>query len=129
MTSLRPYLIRALYDWILDNGLTPYLLVNAECEGIQVPDRYIKDGRIVLNLCPEAIQDLLLGNDNILFSARFDGVSMQVEIPMQAVLAIYAQENGKGMIFDDQEDEMPPQGPVSGSSNAGSSKPVLKVVK
>ncbi len=125
MTSLRPYLIRALYDWILDNSFTPYLLVNAECEEIVVPQQYIQEGRIVLNMRPEAIHDLVLGNEQIVFSARFEGKPMQVEIPIYAVLAIYAQENGKGMIFDEGEDNIPPPG----DSKPRPTRPELKIVK
>lgn len=130
MTSLRPYLIRSLHEWILDNGLTPYLLVDAEHENTAVPEQFVQDGRIVLNLRPEAIQNLNLGDSGIDFHARFGGVSMHVEIPVSAVLAIYAQENGKGMIFDD-DGELPPPSPSSGSSadRVRPSRPILKVVK
>lgn len=127
MTSLRPYLIRAIYEWILDNCLTPYLLVNADKEGAIVPENFIQDGRIILNLRPEAIQNLSFGNSKIEFNARFGGKPMQVEFPVSAVAAIYARENGKGMIFDEDEGESPPSG--SESSKDKPSKPVLKVVK
>lgn len=131
MTPLRPYLIRSLYEWILDNTLTPYLLVNAGHENTVVPEQFVQDGRIVLNIRPEAIQNLVLGNSEIAFNARFGGVPMKVEIPVSAVLAIYAQENGKGMIFDDEEGELPPPSPSPGSNpeKARSSKPRLRVVK
>ena len=110
MTPLKPYLIRALYDWIIDNNFTPYLLVNATIEGVVVPRQFVQDGKIVLNVRPQAIHGLHLGNDHIAFNARFSGAPMQVNIPTQAVLAIYAQENGRGMIFDDEhsEDQPPP---------------------
>ncbi len=131
MTSLRPYLIRSLYEWILDNGLTPHLLVNAEYQDTVVPERFVQDGRIVLNIRPEAIQDLALGNSEIAFNARFGGRPMKVEFPVSAVLAIYAQENGKGMIFDDDDGELsPPNRPQgSNSEKAQDSKPRLRVVK
>jgi stringent starvation protein B len=131
MTSLRPYLIRSLYEWILDNGLTPYLLVDAEQKNTVVPDQFVQEGRIVLNIRPEAIQGLVLGNSEIAFSARFGGVPMKVAIPVSAVLAIYAQENGKGMIFDDDDGELPPSGPSRGSKSDKDrpSKPRLRVVK
>ncbi|MCI0734112.1 MAG: ClpXP protease specificity-enhancing factor [Methylococcaceae bacterium] len=131
MTSLRPYLIRSLYEWILDNSLTPYLLVNAEHEKTVVPEQFIQEGRIVLNIRPRAIQTLIIGNSEITFHARFGGVPMKVEIPVSAVLAIYAQENGKGMIFDDDDGELPPPRSSQGSKIERSqpSKPRLKVVK
>jgi stringent starvation protein B len=132
MISLKPYLVRAIYDWIVDNGLTPYLLVNAEVEGVTVPPQYVQDGKIVLNLRPQAVHGLSLGIHNIAFGARFGGNSMQVEIPMRAVLAIYAQENGKGMIFEDEEgeDETPPPAESSSqTSPVAKKRPFLKVVK
>ncbi|MGH8550767.1 MAG: ClpXP protease specificity-enhancing factor [Methylococcales bacterium] len=131
MTPLRPYLIRSLYEWILDNTLTPYLLVNAEHENTVVPEQFVQEGRIVLNVRPEAIQNLILGNSEIAFNARFGGLPMKVEIPVSAVLAIYAQENGKGMIFDDDDGGLPPSGssPDSKPEKARPSKPRLKVVK
>jgi stringent starvation protein B len=132
MISLKPYLIRAIYDWIVDNNFTPYLLVNADAEGVVVPRQYVQDGKIVLNLRPQAVQGLALGNRNIAFNARFGGNPMQVDVPIRAVLAIYAQENGKGMIFDeDGEDDTPPPAPADASPQEPSTKkrPALKVVK
>ncbi len=131
MTSLRPYLIRSLYEWILENGLTPYLLVDAGYRNTVIPKQFVQDGRIVLNVRPEAVQNLILGNSEIAFNARFGGVSMQVEIPVAAVLAIYAQENGKGMIFEDEDGQAPPPNPSSGSApdKAPPARPRLKVVK
>lgn len=99
MTSNRPYLLRAVYEWISDNGLTPYLLVDARQSGVRVPIHAIKDGQIVLNVAMRAVAELELGNDTVRFSARFNGVSQQVNVPLQAVLAVYAQENGQGMMF------------------------------
>ena len=108
MKSRRPYLVRALYEWIADNHLTPYLLVHAETEGVNVPQEFVTDGRIVLNVSATAVRDLRLENDGIGFSARFVGVQHAVYIPMRAVLAIYARENGQGMFFDGvDETEMP----------------------
>jgi stringent starvation protein B len=127
MNSLKPYLIRAIYDWIVDNHFTPYLLVNAETPGASVPRGFVQDGRIVLNLRPQAIQNLSLGNDSIAFNARFGGKPMQVEVPVRAVLALYAQENGRGMIFDEEEEgddtTPPPESPKP------KKRPVLRVVK
>lgn len=102
--SQRPYLVRALYEWVLDCGYTPYLLVAAGEEGVEVPREYVGgDGRIVLNLNPSAVQGLELGNELISFSARFGGVAQQVFVPTSAVLAIYAKETGAGMLFGEPE--------------------------
>lgn len=99
MTSNRPYVIRALHAWIDDNGCTPYLLVNADFEGVDVPRGNVEEGRIVLNISGGAVQQLELGNDFIAFQARFAGRPTQVFVPIDAVLAIYARENGQGMVF------------------------------
>jgi len=99
MTSNRPYLLRALWDWISDNELTPYLLVDARPPGVRVPPFAIRDGQVVLNVAMRAVADLELGNDCVRFKARFGGVGHVVEVPVGAVLAIYAQENGQGMMF------------------------------
>jgi len=124
MTSSRPYLIRALYEWITDNGLTPYILVNADSLGVEVPPRYVREGRIVLNINPAAVHGLRLGNEGIEFSARFGGTPWLIRIPPEAVMAIYAQENGQGMAFGDGPNpEEPPPPPPAGK------KPALKVVK
>jgi stringent starvation protein B len=130
MISLKPYLIRAIYDWIVDNSFTPYLLVNAEMEGVVVPRQYVHDGKIVLNLRPQAVHGLSLSNRNIAFNARFGGSPMQVDVPMRAVLALYAQENGKGMIFDEEEeDETPPPDGTTPKGPEPKKRPSLKVVK
>lgn len=102
--SQRPYLIRALYDWLLDCGHTPYLLVAAHEAGVAVPEGFINpDGKIILNLAPQAVHGLSLGNDEIRFSARFGGTPMTVIVPPRAVLAIYAKESGAGMLFGEPE--------------------------
>lgn len=125
MTSNRPYLIRAIHEWILDNGGTPYLLVNAEQDGVDVPRQHVKDGRVVLNISPDAIEGLRLGNEEIAFLARFSGVSRLVKLPVRAVLAIYSKENGRGMMFNENEpDDEPPPAPGTPPP-----KPALKVVK
>ena len=121
ISSNRPYLVRALYEWITDNNMTPHLLVNAAIEGVHVPEKRIEDGKIVLNIAPGATRDLELGNEWILFNARFDGKSFTIQIPVNAILAVYARENGQGMIFPE---ESPP-----GSGKAKSSKPRLRVIK
>ncbi|MDZ3823730.1 MAG: ClpXP protease specificity-enhancing factor [Pseudoxanthomonas sp.] len=99
MTDNRPYLVRALHEWICDNGLTPYLLVDAAVSGVRVPQQAVKDGRVVLNIAPRAVTRLDLANDVISFQARFSGVAMLVVVPLEAVLAVYAMENGQGMMF------------------------------
>jgi stringent starvation protein B len=130
MTSNKSYLIRAIYDWILDNELTPYLLVNAEFEGVQVPWDYVNLGKIVLNISPKACRGLHLENDRIVFTARFAGIAHQIYVIPSAVLAIYAKENGRGMEFDEEEggDVPPPTTKVPASKNERS-KPSLKLVK
>ena len=105
LTPTRPYLTRALYEWICDNQLTPYLLVDATQNGTMVPVQYIQDGQIVLNIAPHATHALHMSNETITFSARFGGVSQNLHIPFSAVLGIYARENGQGMFFDPQEYE------------------------
>lgn len=99
----RPYLLRAIYEWTNDNKLTPYLLVNAEESGVNVPRQHVQDGQIVLNIAPHAVSQMLMGNDAVSFSARFGGVSQQLYVPMRAVLGLYARENGQGLFFDPQE--------------------------
>ncbi len=130
MTSSRPYLIRALYEWILDNDMTPYLLVNAADPAVRVPARYVQDGRIVLNITPHAVSNLDLGNQNLSFDARFAGVSESIFIPIEAVMAIYAMENGQGMVFSQDDGGSPDDDPPAGGDDAGKpSRPHLKVVK
>lgn len=145
MTSSKPYLIRAIYEWIIDNHLTPYLMVNASVEGVQVPQDFVEDGSIVLNISPPACRGLHIENDRIVFSARFGEAALQVCVPPIAVMAIYAKENGRGMVFgqedlegngsgdiiDDGDDE-PPSSSSDGSPHQpprGGNKPKLKVVK
>ncbi len=127
MTSLKPYLIRSIYEWITDNLLTPYLLVNAADSNAIVPRQFVEDGRIVLNIRPAAVQGLALGNDLIEFNARFSGDPMHVVVPVSAVLAIYAKENGKGMVFEsDDGTDNDGNGPAE-KKPAG--KPNLRVIK
>lgn len=103
ITPTRPYLLRAIYEWINDNLLTPYLLINAEEKGVFVPQQYIKDGQIVLNIAPHAVNQLVMDNDAVGFSARFGGVPQQVYVPMRAIMGLYARENGQGLFFDASE--------------------------
>lgn len=102
MTSNRPYLLRALYEWILDNELTPLILVAANQPGVVVPQQHIKDGQIILNIGPSAVRDLTISNDLVHFHARFSGTPMNVRVPPNAVLGIYARENGHGMLFPEE---------------------------
>ncbi len=129
MTSNRPYLIRALYDWLVDNGQTPYLLVNADYSGTVVPRQFVEDGRIVLNIDPTAVKGLELGNEWISFSARFSGVAEDILVPPAAVQGIYAKENGQGMLFPDEDgDGGGPEKPEPDPNRPGG-RPSLKVVK
>ncbi len=134
MTSTRPYLIRALYDWIEDNSMTPYLLVDAEQPGVSVPRQHVREGKITFNINQAAVHNLQLGNEWIEFSARFGGVARNVEIPVVAVMAIYAHENGHGMAFskEDTGDNEPTPGapqPDDPPVKPTPHKPTLKVVK
>ena len=137
MTPSRPYLMRALNEWILDNHCTPYVLVDAALPGVQVPQDYVNNGQIVLNISPSAVKSLEIDNDGLSFNARFGGVPMQVFAPVVAILAIYARENGQGMVFGseagapdpDQPPTRPTPGPGKSHESPGSGKPSLKVVK
>jgi len=119
-----------MHEWMLDNGLTPHIVVDAKREGVQVPEPHVKDGKIVLNVSPSATRSLSLGNDFVRFEARFGGVSYGIEVPLTAVLGVYARENGQGMIFSD--DDSPP-GPEPTSPvtppTGDNRRPKLKVVK
>ncbi len=127
MTPSRPYLLRALYEWIADNGLTPYLLVDATHEDADVPQEFVEDGKIVLNISPMAVQSLTLENEWVSFSARFSGRPFSVYVPMQATLAIYARENGRGMFFQPEEEEKENDTPQPPRPPRG--RPALKLVK
>ena len=127
MTSSQPYLLRAIYEWIVDNDMTPYVLVNAGMENTHVPRQYVENGKIVLNLAPQAVSNLELGNEHVMFNARFSGKSMEVSFPINAALAIYAKENGQGMVFS-EGDEPPPTEPAPDDSDKVK-KPNLTLVK
>jgi stringent starvation protein B len=133
MTSSRPYLTRALYEWIVDNGCTPYVVVNANRDDVQVPRAYVKDGQIVLNIAPSAVAGLKVDNDALEFNARFGGVAMQIYVPMGALLGIYARENGQGMIFEPEDLSPPPPAAPDQNQNTADNKkpgrPGLKIVK
>ena len=138
--STKPYLIRAIYQWALDNGLTPQILVNPSHEHVIVPAQYIQNNRIVLNIHPQSVDHLDLGNDNLVFSARFSGRAMELRVPVFSIMAIYARENSQGIVFQDEGMAPSPdiqdksdslvqyQGnPRDGRKNAGSSH--LKLIK
>ncbi|WP_232059112.1 ClpXP protease specificity-enhancing factor [Kineobactrum salinum] len=135
MSASRPYIMRALYEWIVDNECTPYLLVDATRPGVEVPRQFIKDGQIVLNISPSAVIDLHIGNEWVSFNGRFGGMPTDILVPVGGIIGIYARENGQGMVF---EPEDPPEGPDtptggSGAESGGSSRqeprPSLKIVK
>lgn len=145
MTSTRPYLLRAIYEWILDNRLTPHVMVNAHEEGVRVPQEYVQDGQITLNLSPGAVKGLNMDNESLSFNARFRGVPMDIHVPIAAIMGVYARENGQGMMFGEDDYQPPPSSPspVSPVGIAGnrsgdkkgsggpktSGKPSLRVVK
>lgn len=146
MSSHRPYLVRALNEWILDNNCTPYILVNAFEPGVLVPQNFVKDGQIVLNISPIAVQGLVISNEGIEFNGRFGGIPTRVYVPTSAILGIYAKENGQGMIFEpdgsgprpepptspDRKPRPAPKGPAGDGGGAGKGKggrPSLRVVK
>jgi stringent starvation protein B len=134
MTSSRPYLIRAIHEWILDNDLTPHIVVNAEAQGVLVPQEFVKDGQISLNISASAVHDLSMDNDWIVFDARFGGKSFQVSVPTGSVLAIFARENGAGMSFGEEEhlDDPPPEpngGDKKKTRKKTKTQPALRIVK
>lgn len=128
MTSNRPYLIRAIHQWICDNGLTTHLAVDAGYPGAEVPQEFVRDGQIVLSIAPRAVTGFSADNDEIVFSARFGGVPRHIRLPMNAVMAVFAKENGQGMAFDPVEpspEPTPPGNDGPGPARSGH----LKVVK
>ncbi len=134
MTSTRPYLIRALYEWIVDNQCTPHLLVEVKDDQVRVPRQFVEKGVIVLNVAPGAVKHLLLGNDRVSFSARFGGTPHDIDVPVTAVQAIYARENGQGIFLGDATEETAsPAVPVDGEApqptRPGGKPPHLTVVK
>jgi stringent starvation protein B len=141
MTSHRSYLVKALNEWILDNNCTPYILVNAYEKGVEVPQNFVKDGQIVLNISPIAVQALLISHEGVEFHGRFGGIPTRVYVPTEAIMGIYAKENGQGMIFEygaekpdppgvsgpDQEPGVP--GDIKKTERPTGSRPSLRVVK
>lgn len=129
MTSNRPYLLRALYEWISDNHMTPHVLVDAGFDGVKVPNQAIQKGKVILNIDQVAVHNLKMGNEWLSFDARFSGKQHEVLVPVEAVLAIYSKENGQGMMFALDDDSMPPDDPDGGPDLKATRRPHLKVVK
>jgi stringent starvation protein B len=135
MSSSRPYLIKALYEWIVDNQCTPYVLVNAMAKNVSVPQDHVNaDGQVVLNISPSAVMQFSLENGCLSFRARFGGVPTDIFVPCSAVMGIYAKENQQGMVFelDSEPDDTPPPGTNSGNKKKSAVtqlRPSLKVVK
>ena len=121
-------MLRALYQWITDNNMTPHILVDAGFEGVDVPEHAIQGGKVILNIDQAAVRELDMGNDWLTFNARFSGRQHHVSVPVDAVLAIYSKENGQGMMFA-LDDESPPDGGGQGDGPKHARRPHLKVVK
>ena len=134
MRSNRPYLLRAFFDWIVDSDCTPHIIVDAHYPMVAVPQEFVKDGQIVLNIAPRAITNLSLDGDDVQFSARFNGMPVDIYVPIAGVLGIYAQENGEGMVFEQEDSpEPPPSAPKMVRSSDAKDKsikpqPSLRVV-
>jgi stringent starvation protein B len=134
MTPSRPYLVRALNDWILDNDMTPYIVVDVDVQGVSVPEDYVTNGQIILNISPAAVSELLVDLQAISFKARFGGVPMQVYVPIVAIMAIYSKENGQGMVFGAEPGAPEPPNPNDPNPSPKKAdhlphKPALKIVK
>ncbi len=135
LSSTRPYLIRAMAEWMESNQLTPYILVDLHCQGVHVPQQYAQQDEVVLNISPIAVRELRLGNEEISFQTRFGGVTHHIVVPIQAVLSIYAKENNKGIYFSRDGDIQPPppyrpsEVGAAAQRKSGAKRPTLKVVK
>ncbi|MGH8188993.1 MAG: ClpXP protease specificity-enhancing factor [Steroidobacteraceae bacterium] len=131
--SRRPYLLRAMHEWISDSNQTPHIVVDAAVQGVEVPRQYVQGGKIILNVSSSATSMLNLGNETVSFRARFGAATYDVSVPIGAVLGIYARETGQGMIFSEADapppQPSPPAEPTAGSGEGKRSKPTLKVVK
>ncbi len=135
-TSQRPYLLRAMHEWMTDNGATPHVVIDVGVDGVDVPAEYVKDGKLVLNVSYAAVRDLDIGNEFLSFEARFAGRARQLHLPIDAVLGIYARESGRGMIFSPEEDlqDQPEAGEETTDidktpKQAANRRPELKIVK
>lgn len=134
MTPSRPYLLRGIFDWLIENDQTPYLLVDAEAENVMVPLEHVQDGKIILNISLTATRELELSNEAVSFNARFSGKAMNVYVPIAAALALYSKENGRGMMFPDEESDTEQQAPAVAAGNdtdkkKPAKKPHLSIVK
>jgi len=130
MTSSRPYMIRALYEWIVDNRSTPYLLVDAHGKGVSVPLDFVnKEGQIILNISPNAVKNLEVTNEHVSFNAKFGGIPTDIYVPCGSILGIYARENGQGMIFEPESGEPTPPSDGGDGSPKHLKKPSLRIVK
>lgn len=131
MISTKPYLIRAIREWARDNNLTPQILVDASMDGVRVPQSYVSDGQIVLNIADQAVEMMEMGNEFLSFAARFNGSPHEIDVPIESVLAIFARENGQGIFFKDP-DGSPDPGGTDGKTDPEPERPArpnLKVVK
>jgi stringent starvation protein B len=134
MLAIKPYLVRAIHQWAVDAGYTPHILVDAKLDGVRVPSAYVKDGQIILNIHPQAVSGLELGDESVVFSARFSGKEVSLEVPLKAVSAIFAKENGQGMTFPDEvyDQKKSPgnqQRSTSEKKEKDKKRPSLKVIK
>ena len=140
MHSNRPYLLKAFFDWIVDNQCTPYIIVDAYYAGVEVPQEFVNDGQIVLNIAPRAVSNFSINDTSVEFSTRFNGMPLDLFIPTLSIIGIYAQENGKGMMFEAEESIAPPPAPPvivkrksmpkpESTESTSKSKPSLRVVK
>jgi stringent starvation protein B len=127
--SKRPYLIRAMHEWMADNGHTPHIVVDASVDGVCVPTEHVKDGKIILNVSETAAHNLKLVNDSVSFRARFSGVPFDVWVPMRSVLGIYARETGQGMIFSHDAENPEPPARAADDTEPTRSRPHLRVIK
>ena len=140
MKSNRPYLLKAFYEWIVDSDCTPYIAVDAHVSGVEVPQEFVTDGQIVLNIAPRAVSNFDMNHQSVSFSTRFSGIPIDIIVPVSAVIGIYAHENGQGMVFDAEDnpenDPPPAKGPTvvtsskkTNKSSKPKTKPSLRVVK
>ena len=140
MKSNRPYLLKAFYEWIVDSDCTPYIAVDAHVSGVEVPQEFVTDGQIVLNIAPRAVSNFDMNHQSVSFSTRFSGIPIDIIVPVFAVIGIYAHENGQGMVFDvkdnPENDPPPAKGPTvvtsskkTNKSSKPKTKPSLRVVK
>ena len=127
-TSKRPYLIRAMHEWMTDNGLTPYVVFDAGTDDLKVPEQYISDDKLILNISYSATRNLNITNDRMSFETRFDGVVRHIDVPIVIIIGIYAKETGQGMIFSEDEAAQLPD-IVEAIEPRSKGQPTLKIVK